>query len=531
MILVGEQMSIYRWIWLTCSTLVLFALLATELNAQWVSIGPDSAEGINCSYFDNASGNLFIGTSVGFWYYSPSTQSWTRREDIDFIGRTVYSIAPHQSVNGRIITGRVNAFFKGYIEYTNDWGVTNDLSYNSNGGYVSDIKRVPGQPDIFYACTWPDVVTGELLKSTNGGINWVLLTNYIQFAMTSIVIDNTNPNTIYVSGDALVTKSTNAGLNWFEASTGLPSALGVYTVNIHPVNGQILLCSNDNGIYRTSNGGNSWSQVFSTAVSNIEFNPTNPNIVMGVSFSPYSLLLSTDAGITWKNYNNGFPGETMTDLSFSTDGLKIFVSSNDNGVFAFDISSIVPVELISFSSVVNDNDVTLYWTTASELNNRGFEIQKNNFNYDETTHWISIGFVKGNGTTSELNHYTFTDKALTPGKYKYRLLQFDYDGMANKSNEIEVLIYESPKKFILHQNFPNPFNPVTNIKYEILETGLVNLKIIDILGKEIMTIINKELDSGVYETSFDGSDLPSGTYFLTLHTQNFHETRKISLLK
>jgi hypothetical protein len=524
-------MFIYKKLSFLLYVVIASAFFCIELNAQWVSLGPDSAEGVNCSYYDAASGNLFIGTSIGFWYYSPTTQVWTRREDIDFIGRTVYSIAPHQSANGRIITGRVNAFFKGYLEYSNDWGVTNDLAYNSNGGYVSDVKSVPGQPDIFYACTWQDVSTGELLKSTNGGINWTLLTNYIQFTMTSLVIDNNNPNNIYVSGDALVTKSTNAGLTWFDASTGLPSTLGVYTVSIHKTNSQILLCSNDNGIYRTTNAGNSWTQVSSTTVSNIEFNPVNPNIVMAVSFSPYNLLLSTDAGATWQNYNNGFPGGSMYDLSFSSNGLKIYVASSDDGVFVYDVSSFIPVELTSFTCTAENKNVMLVWSTATELNNRGFEIQRRNLNLDDNNQWMTLGFVEGNGTTSQMNNYFYSDMNLTTGKYSYRLMQIDYNGMTTESNEIEVIISDQPEKFVLHQNYPNPFNPETEIKFEIPEPGLVNLKVFDILGKEITTLVNEELASGIYETNFDGSNLSSGTYFLTLRTKNHSSIVKMTLIK
>ena len=88
-----------------------------------------------------------------------------------------------------------------------------------------------------------------------------------------------------------------------------------------------------------------------------------------------------------------------------------------------------------------------------------------------------------------------------------------------------------PEKFTLSQNYPNPFNPKTNIKFETKTTGIVKLKVYDILGKEISTLINEELISGVYETYFDGSNFTSGVYFYVLESAEYKEVKKMVLLK
>jgi len=141
-------------------------------------------------------------------------------------------------------------------------------------------------------------------------------------------------------------------------------------------------------------------------------------------------------------------------------------------------SSFIPVEFISFSANVSDGKVILEWITATENNNRGFEIErlqnykiiklsrKSGIPKEAGQDWDKIGFVDGKGTTTEKSYYSFTDKNLEPGSYKYRLKQIDLDGTYKFSNEIEVEII-SLSKFELSQNYPNPFNPATKIKYRI----------------------------------------------------------------
>jgi hypothetical protein len=201
----------------------------------------------------------------------------------------------------------------------------------------------------------------------------------------------------------------------------------------------------------------------------------------------------------------------------------------------------VPVELILFNANADNFNVALNWITATETNNAGFEIQKSNIinqNFQE------IGFVKGNGTTTEKNQYSFIDKNLKPGKYYYRLKQIDYDGSFKYSKEVEVSI-ESPKEFALKQNYPNPFNPTTKIKYKIPQTGspllggarggltIVQLKIYDILGREVATLVNEKKSPGKYEVEFDAGEynLPSGIYFYQLKAGSFIQTKKLVLMK
>ncbi len=193
--------------------------------------------------------------------------------------------------------------------------------------------------------------------------------------------------------------------------------------------------------------------------------------------------------------------------------------------FTVEDLGIVPVELTSFNATANINNVILNWSTATETNNKGFEIQrKNNSEFEK------VGFINGKGTTSKTNSYTYTDNNLSNGKYIYRLKQIDFDGSFNYSKEVEVNVL-NPVKYSLEQNFPNPFNPTTNITYQVAEAGNVSIKVYDLVGNEVAVLLNDFKNPGNYSLTFNASNMASGVYFYTMKTNNFLMTKKLILLK
>jgi hypothetical protein len=193
---------------------------------------------------------------------------------------------------------------------------------------------------------------------------------------------------------------------------------------------------------------------------------------------------------------------------------------------------IVPVELVSFTAAKDEQDIILNWITNTELNNLGFEIQRSNDNEI----FSRIGFLEGTGTTTETQEYSFRDNTLTAeGKYYYRLKQIDHDGTYNYSEVIEIDYNYLPTKFSLAQNYPNPFNPSTKIKFTVpagTERAVsVQLKLYDILGNEVATLVNEVKPAGIYEVEFDGTGLPSGIYFYQLKTDSYIKTKKMLLLR
>lgn len=213
----------------------------------------------------------------------------------------------------------------------------------------------------------------------------------------------------------------------------------------------------------------------------------------------------------------------------SVDGnysVELLAGTKNGKVVCFSGGTVaVPVELSSFSGYASDGKVFLSWSTATETNNQGFEVERKS---DES--WETIGFVPGSGTTTQLRSYTYVDENILPGKFSYRLKQIDFNGQTEYSDIIEIDVI-TPSEYSLKQNYPNPFNPSTTISYSIKEKGFVTLKIFDILGNEVKTLVDAAQEAGNYQLEFNAASLASGIYFYTLTAGDFVSTRKMILLK
>ena len=189
----------------------------------------------------------------------------------------------------------------------------------------------------------------------------------------------------------------------------------------------------------------------------------------------------------------------------------------------------VPVELAAFNAEAVLDKVIITWQTSSELNNRGFEVQRS-INAEQ---WSTIGSVSGAGTTTSINNYSFEDKVPLLGESFYRLKQIDYDGTYRIYDAVKVDLTKT-LTYNLEQNYPNPFNPETTIKYSVPEKTHVTVKLFDISGSEIKTLVNEIKPAGVFELKFNvnsGGGLPSGVYFYKLTTEKFSSIKKMILIK
>ena len=190
------------------------------------------------------------------------------------------------------------------------------------------------------------------------------------------------------------------------------------------------------------------------------------------------------------------------------------------------IIKILPVELSSFTSEVINEDVHLEWITKTEVNNYGFNVERKSINSD----WEILKFIEGHGNSNSPKTYNYVDKNPIGGiNFRYRLKQIDTDGKFQYSNEIEVNVV--PRNYSLFQNFPNPFNPVTTIRYGLPRSEEVLLTVYNIDGESVKILVNEEQSAGKYEVMFDASYHASGVYFYQLKTRNFVETKKMLLIK
>lgn len=259
----------------------------------------------------------------------------------------------------------------------------------------------------------------------------------------------------------------------------------------------------------------------------LEGNYTNPGTG---SFQPNGEPLYDGTQLSWVHELmdiSEFSGQQIT-LRFllMSDGLI-----NEDGWYVDDITLTVfypiPVELVSFNAVSLANSVKLNWTTATELNNSGFEIERKSV---DDQNWSNIAFIPGKGTTTEVTQYSFTDNSPLTGTSFYRLKQLDFDGTYEYFGPVEVQ-GNFITDYVLEQNYPNPFNPVTKLTYKLPMDGFTELKIYDILGNEIATLVEEQQKAGIYTVNFDASDLSSGTYIYKLQSGNFVQVRKMVLLK
>jgi hypothetical protein len=235
-------------------------------------------------------------------------------------------------------------------------------------------------------------------------------------------------------------------------------------------------------------------------------------------------------------FTYSFPGDWVYTVYGmpSIDGnfsYEILVGTKNGKVVCFSGGTVaVPVELTAFSGYASDGNVFLNWSTATEINNQGFEIERTSLSDTPSQVWERIGFIPGAGTTTEPRSYSFVDNDITQGKYSYRLKQIDFNGASEYSDVIEIEV-GTPVQYSLEQNYPNPFNPATTISYSIKDKGLVTLKVYDILGNEVATLVNEDQSAGLYKFKFDAKFFASGVYFYTLKAGEFVSTKKMILLR
>jgi hypothetical protein len=191
------------------------------------------------------------------------------------------------------------------------------------------------------------------------------------------------------------------------------------------------------------------------------------------------------------------------------------------------VNAPLPVELVSFTADLSENEIVLNWSTATETNNSGWNIERKQLNHD----WQKIGFVEGKGNSTTIQNYSFTDNDLTSTKYQYRLEQLDYDGTLSYSDVVEIEFNQLPEEFALYQNYPNPFNPSTTINFGVPTSSFVNLSIYNSIGEKVATIVSEQIEAGVHSVQFNASNLASGIYIYRLTANNRIFTNKMLLIK
>jgi len=416
----------------------------------------------------------------------------------------------------------------------------------------------------------------KIYKTTNDGLSWTLTLDEGQMSYYGIPVeqDPSHPDIIYTMINTNFKKSTDFGSTWTTISSNFGPSNAPCDIEVFPDTSIILIGDNGTGIFKSTDYGLTWSQKYFTSgeIPTISVDNTHPGVAWATKWSGGGgLLRSSDYGETWtlqstfsgismwgvnvqpsdgnvviaNSYSTG-PGSWRTingglswtpinipsqgDQVVSVDSMTQFAAQG-NGFYKLDAPWFVPVELTSFTAQVVDNDVILNWSTASEINNQGFDIE---FSADNEN-FTKIGFVPGFGTTTETKSYSYTVFIVQSGVQYYRIKQIDFGGTSTVYNSVEVT-GPMPKAFVLNQNYPNPFNPSTTISFSLPVEANVNIKVFNMIGQEVAEITSGNFETGSHNFQFDAAKLSSGTYIYKLEANgvngtNFTSTKKMIILK
>jgi hypothetical protein len=201
-----------------------------------------------------------------------------------------------------------------------------------------------------------------------------------------------------------------------------------------------------------------------------------------------------------------------------------------NDLWKFSIITALPVTFLNFNGELKNNQVVLNWSTADEINNKGFDVERSEDGKD----FLKIGFVEAKGITTSILHYTFTDINFTGAVNFYRLKQIDIGGNFEYSRIIKI---NNPKANTYTTVVaPNPFSNVTTISFSLPQSAKVSLKIFDLNGRLVSTLANEEMQAGNHSIKWDingvdGKEMPSGMYLLKMEAGQYSATRKLIVTK
>ena len=360
---------------------------------------------------------------------------------------------------------------------------------------------------------------GIIIRTTDGGTTWTQQTSGRIVEFEDVWFKDVNTG-IVVGGLNTILKTTDGGLTWIEKLGGG----GWYFFGVSfpdPNNGWVV--GQRSMIYKTTDGGETWNGNYATNdydLYSVSFTDSNKGLIVGEDhYYGSGIILRTTNGGSWEYY-------------YRTSGLYDVFRTDENNGRAVGRGT---------DKIIRTTDGGITWLGEYQNNN----IYLNGIHLIDTNNGFAVGskgtilrttdngatwIQQTSGTLSNLYCIFFIDLnngwIVGEGGLILRTTNGGVTFVENEGNNIS-----QPKDYLLEQNFPNPFNPVTSIQYELSSRQFVTLIVYDLLGKEVATLVNEDKPAGTYELEFDGTGLPSGVYFYQLKAENFIETKKMILLR
>ncbi|MBI2418796.1 MAG: T9SS type A sorting domain-containing protein [Ignavibacteriales bacterium] len=510
------------------------ALLSTSVFGQWVAQTSGSTDRIRMIKAVNSSVLWAVGNAGKVYRSVNGGATWTIK--ITNAGSTNYGVEAFDSTTAWV-TGTVGGSADESIWKTTDGGETWVSQFNNPNGFGDGVKFFNnndgvfiGDPDPYPSTYW------EILTTTNGGTNWIRVGRSSIPPADSVNSEAGTACALEISGNKAwftgypgvagtpfsVLRSTDKGYTW--ALSTIPAFSGT--------SGSSFLAFQDTekGVFvalegttaKTTDGGVTWvaSNLTGAAFRGIvSIKGTSRYVAVGTAGKSW---ITPDGGTTWIEKATGVAQTLYTVTEYN----GVAWAAGNAGTILKWSGAPLPVELTAFNSSVDDNNIMLSWTTASEKNNSGFEIERKS----GSGAFTSVAFIGGKGTTTSATHYAYADNNLFAGSYTYRLKQIDFDGGYSYSKEINADVVKS-FSYMLDQNYPNPFNPTTTLRYQVKEDGIVTIKMYNNIGVEVKSLVSGFQSAGTHSLQVDASNLASGIYFYTMKAPGFSATKKMIIMK
>ena len=461
----------------------------------------------------------FINLNTG---YSTGNNKFSKTTDFGYNWKIIDSVYVGK-INQRSMecidssNSYIGGYFGDLIKTTNgglNWNLLNSRVINYN------ITRIIALDSLTLYALAPNKY---LLKTTNGGNNWILkdTNSWNNYSLKSIFFLNNYTGWIGCNNGRII-KTTNGSNSW--SSYSLQSNDFIKNIKFFST-GKGYLLDSANRFYSSSNFGDNWNYIFKLNDSTINFK--FPDESTGYAYTKKSIYKTTNSGINWIIINIVNINQDICNLEFcnSTFGYKIELWG-------------APVPPYSSINTLYTTNGGINWTVSYSLSYNDatsdiYFVNQNIFYFSNDDGYISM---TSNSGLNWSNQHIANSKINSIATFNKDIWVAGDNGIILKGSQMVPIGIRNtnaiiPDYFSLSQNYPNPFNPTTNIKYQITQNKLVTLKIFDILGKEIATLINEKQSPGTYEVNWDASAFPSGVYFYKLTTGDFTETKKMLLIK
>ena len=477
-------------------------IYSSDGGYNWINGGSLTMESVNCIKYVNTDTGYVIMTNVIGKKTTNRGQEWT---GIALGGE--YEMQFFNEENFGYSAGTELRIYKTEDGYEN-W---QRLIINDN---FSDVFFVTEQKGFIISSSGLSAPSG-LYKTTNGGVNWEKYPSGIN-GVDLFFLDSLNG---FIAGSTIY-KTTNGGENWYTANVSITTGPVVKIFFINSTTGwAITTYSSVQEIYilKTTDGGENWFEQYSN-----------------LFFPSFTSIYFVDSLYGWISCLNGYPYKT-------TDGGLNWIEQTNSGIGASRDVFFIDYQngfLLESNKLYKTTDGGITWIQNQNLT--GFSIAKLSTNRDSTIFIIgyktyrSIDGGENWFEYAELDGTRITGLSLLDSGFGYAvgelgLIMKYYDDSVTFNSPVSGLL--NPDNFYLYQNFPNPFNPTTKISWQSPVSSWQTLKIFDLLGNEVKTLVNEYRPAGEYETEFDGTRLPSGVYFYQLRAGSYLETKKMVLLK